>query len=115
MNFRDQFRVDRDLRKRFCVAYGHFCKTAAKLLQKLVQIEPHVLWPIRPQTSARTMIQLLRPSDIAVPKMKQRHRRLNQPLVELPRRPPINGPQLFPRLMALEEIAFIEMLDSLQI
>src|SRR5262245_43013163 len=115
MNFRDQFWVDRDFRKRFSVAYCHFCKTAAKLLQKLLQIEPQVPRPVRLQVSASTMIQLLRPADIAVPKMKQRNRRLNQPLIKLPRWPPVFRPQLLPRLMALEEIALIEMLDSFQI
>ena len=54
-------------------------------------------------------------ADVAVPEMVESHSRLDQPLIILPRRPPILGPELFPNLMALVVVARVEVGNSLQI
>ena len=115
MDLRNQLRIDVDFGKLLCVAHGHLRETLAKLSQELFQIQSHVNRTIGLQIAARAVIQFFRPTNVAVAKMKQRHRCLNQTLIKLSRLAAIIGPQILPRLVAFKKIALVEMLDPFQI
>src|SRR5262249_17337528 len=79
------------------------------------QVEPFEMRPVRFEIFAAGEINLLRASQIAVPEMKQRHSRLNQPLIKLLSIVLRLGPELFQDLVALEEVLGVEKPQALRV
>ena len=114
MNLGDQVRDDFDLRILF-FARKNLRTTRGQLRDEFIKINANVMRPIGFQVFCRTVIQFLRPANVAVAKMVQTNGNLNQPLIKLPRRPLILLPQFFPDLVRLEEFALVEILRALDV
>src|SRR5438067_1432427 len=109
MDFRNQLGSNRDLGK-LVLTRQHLGETGFQLVKELLQIQSQMVWTIRLQVRAAAMVELARPTDVAVAEMVQGHRGLDQPLEELAVRTLIVGPELFPHLVTFVKVAGIKVL-----
>jgi hypothetical protein len=114
MDFRQQFWVELDVRK-VVLARGNLCEAAVEGSEKSRKIEPQVLRGVGEQVVSSGGVQFAGSADVAISKMVEGHRCLDEPLVELSRRPPVVCPEFFPELMALVVVTRVEGDDALQV
>jgi hypothetical protein len=96
-------------------ARGDVGQAGVEVLQKCVHIKPQMMWGVGLEVAMHAAMQFSGAADVAISKMVERHGRLDQPLVELPRCAAVFRPEFLPNLVAFVIIALVELLDAREV
>ena len=88
-------------------------KAGTEFGQEPIEVEAPVVRGIRFKRSPRRVVHLAGSAKISILEVKQGHRRVNQPFQEPPFVAERFGPELLERIVAVVELAGIELPDSL--